>query len=250
VKKLIAFLMPVYPLHFTFCRNAIGSFKKCGLDEQADFWIVFTNEGDSFEFGEYANQIILPENLRSSKNGGIINIKNFYGVSKLKNKYEYIIVIDAEILFIKNVDLRKLCSKYFNDKMILGNKVFEARKELDSLGKDRYKNIQNSCKRFFKSAKNMALIDTELYLWFNQPCIYKSSNFKDHFAKIPLFSTNSSFSLQWENGWIPPIDGISIYGFLTVYNPRYYVEIGSGNTTMFAAQAIKDFNLKTKITII
>jgi hypothetical protein len=71
-------------------------------------------------------------------------------------------------------------------------------------------------------------------------------SFKNHYEKIPLHSS-AELSPQWVNGWIPPFDAISIYALLAINNPRYYVEVGSGNTTMFAARSIQDNNLRTKI---
>jgi hypothetical protein len=70
-------------------------------------------------------------------------------------------------------------------------------------------------------------------------------SFKQQYEKIPMFSSNGE--IHWENGWISPLDAISIYGYLANKNPRYYVEVGSGNTTIFAAQSIHDNNLRTKI---
>jgi len=71
-------------------------------------------------------------------------------------------------------------------------------------------------------------------------------SFKKFYEKIPLVSKQDG-KLQWINNYISPFDAISIYSFLAINNPRYYVEVGSGNTTMFAAQSIKDNNLRTKI---
>jgi Flp pilus assembly protein TadD len=51
----------------------------------------------------------------------------------------------------------------------------------------------------------------------------------------------------WDNGWLSPIDAASVYGFLASRNPRRYVEIGSGNSTMFARRAIADHQLQTQI---
>ena len=76
--------------------------------------------------------------------------------------------------------------------------------------------------------------------------IQKFCLFKEQFCKIP-FEQDSSMGIKWNNGYIPPLDGISIYGFLADLNPRYYVEVGSGNTTLFASASIKDNNLRTKI---
>ena len=76
--------------------------------------------------------------------------------------------------------------------------------------------------------------------------VRKFCSFKEFYKNIPIRSPLAS-SPQWGNVWIPPLDAISIYGFLAIHNPRYYVEVGSGNSTLFAAQAIRDHNLRTKI---
>lgn len=54
----------------------------------------------------------------------------------------------------------------------------------------------------------------------------------------------------WDNGWIPPLDAISIYCLLALRNPATYLEIGSGNSTRFARRAIRDLGLRTRIVSI
>jgi predicted O-methyltransferase YrrM len=49
---------------------------------------------------------------------------------------------------------------------------------------------------------------------------------------------------------LPPLDAIALYGFLARTNPRTYLEIGSGNSTRFAARAIADHGLRTRIVSI
>ena len=71
-------------------------------------------------------------------------------------------------------------------------------------------------------------------------------SYKEFYKNIPI-ETDSAHSPRWKNGWIPPSDAISIYAFLAIHNPRYFVEVGSGNTTMFAARSIQDNHLRTKI---
>lgn len=51
----------------------------------------------------------------------------------------------------------------------------------------------------------------------------------------------------WENDWIPPLDGALLYGLIAEWSPRRYIEIGSGISTRFARQAIRDLNLQTRI---
>jgi hypothetical protein len=65
-------------------------------------------------------------------------------------------------------------------------------------------------------------------------------------TKSECFATGPT----WINDHIPGLDGVCIYGFLAVSNPRHYVEVGSGNSTKFARQAIKDHGLRTRIVSI
>ncbi|HEX6882444.1 MAG TPA: class I SAM-dependent methyltransferase [Planctomycetota bacterium] len=51
----------------------------------------------------------------------------------------------------------------------------------------------------------------------------------------------------WRNGWFPPLDAVTLYGLLALVNPRWLVEVGSGNSTRFARRAIRDHGLRTKI---
>lgn len=51
----------------------------------------------------------------------------------------------------------------------------------------------------------------------------------------------------WRNGWFPPLDALTLYGLLALVNPRWFVEVGSGNSTRFARRAIRDHGLRTKI---
>jgi len=69
---------------------------------------------------------------------------------------------------------------------------------------------------------------------------------KENFSRIP-FQSSDPLSPCWINEFISPFDATSIYGILASHNPRYYIEVGSGNTTLFANQSIIDNNLRTKI---
>lgn len=74
------------------------------------------------------------------------------------------------------------------------------------------------------------------------------SAFNPHFERISVHGNDKgNLSPKWLNGWFPGVDAISLYGLLALKNPRSYVEVGSGNSTMFARQAIKDHGLRTSI---
>lgn len=51
----------------------------------------------------------------------------------------------------------------------------------------------------------------------------------------------------WAGGAICAFDSLAIYAMISKHKPRIYCEIGSGMTTLFAKQAVTDFNLETKI---
>ena len=54
----------------------------------------------------------------------------------------------------------------------------------------------------------------------------------------------------WSNAWFPPFDGAALYGLIAERAPRRYIEVGSGNSTRFARQAVRDMGLDTKIVSI
>lgn len=54
----------------------------------------------------------------------------------------------------------------------------------------------------------------------------------------------------WNNGYLPGLDMVSIYGIIARYKPNHYIEIGSGNSTKIARKAIIDHTLSTRITSI
>ena len=52
----------------------------------------------------------------------------------------------------------------------------------------------------------------------------------------------------WNNGFLPGLDMVSIYGMLARFRPAQYVEVGSGNSTKVAAKAIRELGLPTRLT--
>lgn len=72
-------------------------------------------------------------------------------------------------------------------------------------------------------------------------------SFRERLIAIERVEEASSTKPHWENGWLPPIDAISIYSLIAHRRPRTFLEIGSGNSTKFARQAINDFGLETQI---
>ncbi len=76
---------------------------------------------------------------------------------------------------------------------------------------------------------------------------------KPALVKIP-YSEDTRFSdplgAYWQTNWLPGLDAVALYGFLTARKAKRYVEVGSGHSTMWAARAIRDQGLATQITSI
>lgn len=75
------------------------------------------------------------------------------------------------------------------------------------------------------------------------------ASFGDDLARIEQTAHNA-FEPSWLNPMLPGLDAASIYAFLRAHAPRRYLEIGSGNSTLFAARAKRDGGLKTELVSI
>ena len=74
--------------------------------------------------------------------------------------------------------------------------------------------------------------------------------YADGLARIPAHASGAASEPRWINGYLPGLDAAALYALLASTNPARYVEIGSGNSTRFARQAIRDHGLRTRITSI
>ncbi len=57
----------------------------------------------------------------------------------------------------------------------------------------------------------------------------------------------SSLEPYWNNGFLPGPDALAVYGFISEKRPKLYIEVGSGHSTKFAAQAIRFNSPATRI---
>lgn len=55
---------------------------------------------------------------------------------------------------------------------------------------------------------------------------------------------------DWGSSWLTPLDCATIYTAVAHFRPARIIEIGSGNSTHFLAQAVKDHHLDTRLTCI
>lgn len=73
------------------------------------------------------------------------------------------------------------------------------------------------------------------------------STLRSRFLKILALPGAMETEPSWINPYFPALDAMALYAFLTLRNPRRYLEIGSGNSTKVARRAITDNGLRTKL---
>ena len=71
--------------------------------------------------------------------------------------------------------------------------------------------------------------------------------FTDELAKIAIDPPDDPREPYWDNSFLRSLDPVSLYGMLCIYDPKKYIEIGSGNSTKWAKKAITNRNLDTQI---
>ena len=80
------------------------------------------------------------------------------------------------------------------------------------------------------------------------------NSFLPHVSAIqqikPERSSEKSVDPHWNNGYLPGLDIIALYSLVANFRPARYVEIGSGNSTMVVAKAIRERQLQIEITSI
>ena len=82
-----------------------------------------------------------------------------------------------------------------------------------------------------------------------QAALETIAGYRDSFAAIPLHAEDPR-EPSWDNEWLPPLDSAALYSFTRSRSPALYVEVGSGNSTKFAARARIDGALETTIVSI
>ena len=75
--------------------------------------------------------------------------------------------------------------------------------------------------------------------------------FKEHFHAIRKQGEETDPSRPtWNNGYLPGLDVMALYGMVVLNRPSKYIEVGSGNSTKVTYKAKLDHGLKTQITSI
>ena len=188
MENKICFLVPLHPKHFLNAKCLISSFFANDFERQSDLAFVFSNESEEEEFQSlcgsgYYKSVVMPTELL--ENQGIVNVKKLYALYCLKEFYEFIIIYDAEMIFIKNINLLQMCRDFLNQKILWGNYTHYG-----------FSHIHNESARFFSSCENFKKLEKVPYVWFNQPHIYPCK-FIDHFFEVTKITKHSYKSLSW-----------------------------------------------------
>lgn len=104
------------------------------------------------------------------------------------------------------------------------------------------------CRRWTEQAPNTAL--NELMLAGQDRYIKTLKGFCAYTEALSSIAFQASPELNepsWQNTWLPAFDAIALYGYIADQKPATYLEVGSGNSTLFARRAIRDQQLKTHI---
>ena len=87
--------------------------------------------------------------------------------------------------------------------------------------------------------------------------VTKKDNFKKFLKTAEKYQENfESFNNttppkpRWQQDWFPRLDGLSAYVMVREIKPKHIVEVGSGHSTRFMAQAIYDGQLDTTLVAI
>lgn len=71
--------------------------------------------------------------------------------------------------------------------------------------------------------------------------------YADRLRRIAVEPVAGDGAPAWVNGYIPGLDGVALYSFVADRAPGTYFEVGSGNSTRFVKQAVRDAGLSTRI---
>jgi hypothetical protein len=73
--------------------------------------------------------------------------------------------------------------------------------------------------------------------------------YAEQLSSIPVEKGNPR-EPNWRNYMLYGLDGVSLYSFMRERRPQRYIEVGSGNSTLFVDRARRDGGLSTHITSI
>lgn len=184
----VVLLIPIHPKDYNYIYNFI-----LDIHSKIDIYLIFSSNEDysTFIYKDLIYEIIIPEDIINSKNfiSSIITSKKYYGLKYLiTSNYDYIIVCDAEIDFIRSNFTKENVTNKINN--IFENKMLYAGRSNDSFSSF-ISFVNEKSTIIFKDPENYDKIknitkDFTLFYWFSNLPVYKRDYLVDFFEKIDL----------------------------------------------------------------
>ena len=167
-------IIPVHPPKFGYALKFLETFYQYNTADHTVYF-VFSNEYELDQFKILTSLsfkgLILPENLRGYKS--IVNVKKYYALNELKDKYSYLGVYDSETEIVKEVDLNLLYQTIYE------NKIFKCnRSTFEHFHHPNYTEYLISKLGITPNDEIRSAIDSNFYWWFNEIPVYESKSFK------------------------------------------------------------------------
>jgi Methyltransferase domain len=71
--------------------------------------------------------------------------------------------------------------------------------------------------------------------------------YSESLANIPVDAPADSAEPSYQNMFLPGLDSVALYAFVSEFRPKRYIEIGSGNSTKFVARAVHTNSTTTQL---
>ena len=195
IMNKVAFICPLYDMknHFDLAFNLYKSKHDLHIDEEIYF--VFSDEAQKNKFrnriyeafSEEISWLILPEEQLHYQSKVVV--KKMYALRMLKDRYDYLAMVDSESLFIKKVDFPKLFEKIWDKRLCLNANIspdgfFILRKCFRTMELYYNKILRKEFRWFLYN------------FWFNEIPVYKCDNLTEFFVWLDKFDKKG-----WMNEW-------------------------------------------------
>lgn len=118
--------------------------------------------------------IVMPKKYQAGINGaGTFRARVFYGLNQLKDQFDYILACELPCAIVRNVNLHKIFDDFFARKILWGNEISGTNRASEW--------IRTSCAKWFANTLNWQKVLSPMYLWFNQPFIYRTADLDEFF---------------------------------------------------------------------
>ena len=191
---MVAFVCPLYDMrdHFNYARNLLHTKVKFAI--AGDMVFIFSNVEQKNKFlsliGDEATHmrwLIMPQELTHYKAQAVT--KKLWGLDALNDEYEYIVLVDAESLFLRAFDPDVLCREIWQS-----HNPLVANRSYDGFF------IMRTCYQTMGLYHHPLLRKaTENYLynfWFNEIQVYETATLKEFFVRLQQFPIEAIYN-EW-----------------------------------------------------